>query len=184
MNSKTIAFFEELKTDLQRGAQEKGHPFRYVVLATVGLEKVARQRTVVLRKVHNELDLVFYTDKRSKKLLHIKENNRVSLLFYHPKKMLQIRMEGLARITTDKTILKKQWDTIKSEYRKDYKTSSAPGSRISNQDSVEYLDTKNHFCIVEVEAFKIEYLKLKRPNHLRVQFSKIDTSWQSEFLVP
>ncbi len=184
MDSIATTFFEELKDELQKGAREKGHPFRFVVLATVGLEKVARLRTVVLRKVYNGLDLVFYTDNRSKKLLHIKENNRVSLLFYHPKKMLQIRMEGLARATTDKTNLEKQWGDIHSDSKKEYKTSAVPGSRISNPDSVEYLDTGNHFCMVEIEAFKIEYLKLKRPNHVRVQFSKTDNSWQSEFLVP
>ncbi|WP_422084049.1 pyridoxamine 5'-phosphate oxidase family protein [Ulvibacterium sp.] len=176
--------WEELTNELREGATKKGHPFHYCTMATVGLERMPRLRTVVLRKVSDNLDLSIYTDQRSKKILHIKENNRVSLLFYHPKKLIQIKIEGLAGIHTDPKILKKHWNEIQPSSRKDYTTSEAPGSDISDPDAVEYLEDKNYFCIVEIEPFKIEYLKLQRPNHLRIKHSKINNSWKSEFLVP
>ena len=87
----TAIFFSELKDELQRGIHKKGHPFRCGTLATVGLETLPRLRTVVLRKVSEDLKLHIYTYKRFKKLIHIKENNKVSMLFYHPKQMLQIK---------------------------------------------------------------------------------------------
>lgn len=177
-------FFKELKDELQKGVSEKNHPFRYCTFATVGNERMARLRTLVLREVTQNLSLIFYTDKRSKKLIHIKENNKVSILFYHPKNLLQLKIEGLARVRIDDAIVKKHWSGIQSNHRKDYTTSKAPGTSIPNPDLIEYLNKENHFCIIEVEPFKLEYLKLKRPNHIRVRFSKADIDWHSEFLVP
>jgi len=180
----TGSFFSELKNELQKGVHKKGHPFRYCTLATLGLDTVPRLRTIVLRRVSEDLRLTFYTDERSKKLIHIKESSKVSLLFYNPKQLLQVRVEGLAKIITEETILKKYWSGVQPNSRKDYTTEEAPGSTISNPDKIEYLNEGNHFCIVEIQPFRIEYLKLKRPNHIRVQYSKSDSSWESEFLVP
>ncbi|WP_273567629.1 pyridoxamine 5'-phosphate oxidase family protein [Maribacter halichondriae] len=180
----TDVFFKELKDELENGASLKEHPFRYCALATLGLEKMPRLRTIVLRSVDNSLNLIFYTDTRSKKVLHIKENNRVSLLFYHPEKLLQIRIEGLATIIKDPNILTEHRKNIHESSIKDYTTKTAPGSAISNPDAVEYLDDTDYFCMVNIEPFKIEYLKLKRPNHLRVRFSRSGANWESNFLVP
>ncbi|WP_373516815.1 pyridoxamine 5'-phosphate oxidase family protein [Pricia sp.] len=180
----TDTLFQELELELQNGTSKKGHPFRYCTLGTVGLGATARLRTIVLRKVSEDLQLVFYTDRRSKKIGHIKENNTVSLLFYHPKKLVQLKIEGSATLVSDTEELKKYWSGIPPANRKDYTTTSAPGSPISNPDSVEYLEDKNHFAIVEIEPSKIEYLKLQRPNHLRILFSKEDGEWNGSFLVP
>ncbi len=180
----TDIFLEEIQSELQQGAVKKGHPFRYCTMATVGLDQVARLRTVVLRKVIDDLHLVFYTDKRSKKIIHIKENPKVSILFYHPKKLLQIKVEGIAKIIDDEPILQRYWTGVQPNSRKDYTTTLAPGSSIANPDAVEYLEDDAHFCMLEIVPFKIEYLKLKRPNHLRVRYSKEDEQWKGEFLVP
>lgn len=180
----TEAFFQELKEELQKGTFEKDHPFRYCTLGTVGLGTTARLRTIVSRRVSEDLKLIFYTDKRSKKIAHIAENSAVSLLFYDPKKLLQVKVEGRATIISDTEELQRYWSGIQPASRKDYTTTSTPGSPISNPDAVEYLEHKNYFRIVEIEPSKIEYLKLKRPNHLRVLFSKDDGDWGGDFLVP
>lgn len=178
------SFFKELEDELKKGTSKKGHPFRYCTLGTVGLGTTARLRTIVVRRVSDDLKLVFYTDKRSKKIGHIKENNTVSLLFYHSKKLLQLRIEGKAKIVSDAEDLQKYWSGVQPASRKDYTTTLAPGSPVSDPDAIEYLEEKNHFAIVEIEPFKIEYLKLKRSNHLRILFSKEDGEWGREFLIP
>lgn len=180
----TDTFFEELKVELGKGVHKKGHPFRYGVLGTVGLSKMARLRTVVLREVHDNLNLTFFTDKRSKKLIHIKENNKVSILFYDPKKLLQLKVEGLASVITDESALSAYWNKVQPNSKKDYTTQEVPGSLVTTPDAVEYLNNENHFCIVEIEPFKIEYLKLKRPHHHRIRFSKTNGNWKGEFLIP
>ncbi|MCE2612604.1 pyridoxamine 5'-phosphate oxidase family protein [Flavobacteriaceae bacterium D16] len=177
-------YFDEIRQELTKGATQKGHPFRYFTLGTVGLERLARQRTVVLRRMDDELNLIFYTDARSKKIMHLKENNKVGLLFFHPKKLLQVRIEGLAHEIKDEDTLNKYWSGVQPKARKDYTTAAAPGSLLDDPGQLEYLDEENHFCIVSVQPFKIEYLKLQRPNHIRVRFSKVENLWTSEHLVP
>lgn len=181
---KTRIYWDELTQDLEKGATDKGHPFHNFTFGTVGLDHTARLRTVVLRKISSELHLIVFTDDRSKKIVHIKENNKVGLLFYDPHKMLQIRIEGIATILRDPETKEKYWGTIEPRSKKDYTTTSPPGSIIPNPEAIEYLDNKNHFCAVEIIPIKIEYLKLQSPNHLRLRFSREHNNWDAEFLVP
>ena len=131
------SIFEEILSELQNGAKDREHPYHYFTIATLGVDKFARLRLVALRNVSNDLKLTFFTDKRSKKVLHIKENPRVSLLFYHPEKLLQLRIEGMATINSDQFQIQKTWETIGNEARKDYLTTEAPGPTITNPESVE-----------------------------------------------
>jgi pyridoxine/pyridoxamine 5'-phosphate oxidase len=179
----TLPFLNEIKTQLRKGLTEEDHPYRYCTLATVGLDRLARQRTIMVRDMSDDFVFTFYTDKRSKKITHIKENNKVSLLFYHPGRNLQLKIEGLAILNRDPGVLNPIWKDIGKRSRKDYTTLMAPGSTLDNPDELEYLSAENHFCLVEVHPFKIEYLKLGQPHHMRIRFSKKNT-WKGEFLVP
>jgi len=180
----TDKYFDELSSELQKGVVEKNHPFRYFTMATVGVDGMVRQRTLVLRKVGADLLLTFFTDYRSKKIMHIHENNRVSLLFYDPSELMQLRIDGLAEIDRDEAAIKSYWMSVKEAQRKGYTTSSAPGSELENPESLEYLSENNYFCAVNITPFKIEYLKLKDPNHIRVNYSKSSGNWDGSYLVP
>ena len=177
--------WEQIQEELTMAAQDPGHPFRYATLATIGLEQVPRLRTVVLRAFDPQtFRLTFYTDSRSKKMLHIKENNKVSLLMYRGDELLQLRLEGLAVREREEQVLRKHWQSVEGPAQKDYTTHRAPGTEIRNPDLVEYLDDEDYFSVVHIHPFKVEYLRLKRPNHIRVQFSKEKKDWRSDFLVP
>jgi hypothetical protein len=71
-----------------------------------------------------------------------------------------------------------------SRHLKNYTTSIAPGIPIKNPEEVSYNSNENYFCPVKLIPNTIEYLSLNRPNHLRVLFSRTDTDWSGEFLVP
>jgi len=176
-------FLEELKDEIQKGVLKRGHPFRYTTMASV-VDNTPQTRTVVLRRVSTDLDLFIYTDERSDKISQIRKNNKVSFLFYHPKKLLQIRIDGLAHIITDEAELKKYWSGIPTNSRADYTTITAPGSTLKNPDNVTYLEDEHHFCILKIIPTTMEYLKLKRPNHIRIKFEKNDSDWEGSFLVP
>lgn len=178
------SFFEELSTEIHNGVTERGHPFRFITMATVGNETIARLRTVVLREVSDDLRLTIYTDGRTEKMKHIADNNQVSFLLYHPEKMLQLKVEGTAQVITNKDRLNTTWQNIQPNSRKDYITQISPGSSIKNPDHVEYIENENYFTIIDIIPSKIEYLKLQRPNHIRALFTKIDDKWNGEFLVP
>ena len=179
----TDQILQEIKAELTNGHSKKRHPFRYFTLAT-SHEGSPRQRTVVLRKILPDLNILFYTDARSAKVEDFKDNSQVSALFYHPKKLMQLRVEGKAQKITDPKQLKQYWNNIQESSKKDYITERAPGSPIKNPDNVDYLEEEHHFCAVKIVPKSIEYLRLKRPNHLRIQFKKTEGEWNGEFLVP
>ena len=176
-------YLEEAMRELVNGHSKKRHPFRYFVLATNENGK-PRQRTVVLRKTLLDSSLVIYTDKRTQKIKDIQNNSEFSALFYDSKKLLQIRVEGKAELITDKQQIATYWQTVQESSKKDYTTNRAPGTSIKNPDDVGYEPKENYFCPVKLIPNTIEYLRLKRPNHLRVLFSRNDIDWSGEFLVP
>ncbi|MBO3116975.1 pyridoxamine 5'-phosphate oxidase family protein [Winogradskyella sp. DF17] len=176
-------YLEDIKAELINGYAKKRHPFRYFTLATVH-KKAPRQRTVVLRKLLPDFNLLFFTDLRSQKVEDIKNNNTVSALFYHPKKLIQVKVDGKAQFVEDKHTLKTYWNNIPEHSRKDYITASAPGTPIANPDHTSYNLEQHHFCAIHIVPTTIEYLQLKRPNHLRLKFSKQEGGWQDQFLVP
>lgn len=179
----TQQYLEEAIRELVNGHSKKRHPFRYFVLATNENGK-PRQRTVVLRKTLLDASLVIYTDKRTQKIKDIQNNSEFSALFYDSKKLLQLRIEGKAELITDKEQIATYWHTVQASSRKDYTTIIAPGTAIINPDEIEYKPEENYFCPVKLIPKTIEYLRLQRPNHIRILFSKIDNDWSGEFLVP
>jgi pyridoxine/pyridoxamine 5'-phosphate oxidase len=176
-------YLEETLRELVNGHVKKRHPFRYFVLATIENGRPT-QRTVVLRKTLPDQSLVLYTDKRTQKIKDLQKNSDFSALFYDAKKLLQIRIEGKAELITDTAQIASYWHTVQAASRKDYTTALAPGTPIENPDEVGHLLTENYFCPVKLVPQTIEYLRLQRPNHVRILFSKKENDWSGEFLVP
>jgi pyridoxine/pyridoxamine 5'-phosphate oxidase len=175
--------FQQIKNELLNGSVKKGHPFKYFTLSTLH-QGQPRQRTVVLRKVQPGPQLLFYTDRRSSKVEQIKQNPNVSALFYHPKKMMQLQIGGRADIKENPEMLRKIWKSIPAKAKKDYTTVLPPGVKTDNPDELEYLTEQNHFCMVEIQPTRIEYLKLNQPYHLRLEFLKTGGEWDGTFLIP
>lgn len=174
---------QQIKNELINGSVKRGHPFKYFSLGTLS-GQIPQQRTVVLRKVQPNLKLLFYTDKRSAKVQQIETNNTVSALFYHPKKMVQIQIEGKADIKENPEMLRKIWKSIPEKSKRDYTSILPPGVETEHPDNLEYLTENNHFCMVEIQPYRIEYLKLKQPHHLRVKFIKSGKDWNGSYLIP
>ncbi|MEM1339462.1 MAG: pyridoxamine 5'-phosphate oxidase family protein [Bacteroidota bacterium] len=175
--------FQQIRNELINGSVKKKHPFRFFTFGTTSGDK-PMLRTVVLRKTYPDLRLEFYTDERSQKVEQVVKNNQVAAIFYHPTKLLQLQIAGSANIISDPERISALWKTIPEHAQKDYTTSSAPGAQITTPDRVEYLRGNHHFCIVEIIPETIEYLRLKRPNHIRIKFQKPKGEWKGEFLVP
>lgn len=177
--------WNELLTEMHLASQQMRHPFRFSTLATLGLEQLPRLRTIVLREFNeNPLRITFFTDDRSKKVMHIQENNKVSLLCYHPERMLQIRFDGIAEREINKDIIEKYKSQLPEPTRIEYQSTAQPGSVISGPEQLEYLESGDFFTAIHIYPFKVEYLKLNRPRHSRIRFSRTDTGWKSEFLAP
>lgn len=174
-----------IKDDLQKAVSTKDHPFRYFTLATTGQNHTARLRTVVLRNFDEEgFVITIYTDKRSKKVLQLKENPNVSALFFDPEWLTQLRIEGVAHLEEDEKKLSKTWNTISIKARRDYTTLQDPDTEIPNPDYIKHLEGHHYFAVLHIQVYKVEYLRLKRPNHIRIGFTKENGKWEGSFLVP
>ena len=178
------SYLNKIFEQLTEATRDKAHPYRLCTLGTVGLDRMARLRTVVLREVLPNRDLLVFTDRRSKKVTHLKENNMVGMLFYDAASKVQVKVEGAAKIVRDGSDLQQYWSQIGEENRKDYTSSIPPGSIVSHPDEVEYLKDKDYFCAIQITPYKMEYLELQPEHHIKLRFSKKEGSWVSEYLVP
>lgn len=160
---------------------KKNHPFRYFTLSTVSPNNRPEARVVVLRHF-DPLNYCFtiYTDIRTPKLKSLIHNPLAELLFYDPKRNLQIRVivRCIHQEKDDKMFAQQH-----EKAQKDYTTNLAPGTPIKSMDAVEYSAT-HHFCKLIFKAEKIDFLRLKRPNHQRAVFQWIDKKWEASFLTP
>ncbi|MFD2565423.1 pyridoxamine 5'-phosphate oxidase family protein [Aquimarina rubra] len=180
----TDIIFSSIIVDLKSAIETKTHPFRYFTLATSDFNSIPRLRTVVLRDVDDDLNMIVYTDERSKKIANIQANNRVSLLFYDQKRLLQITIKAKAEIITDEKVIQQIWKQIPERAKKDYTTELSPGREIQDPKEVDYLEGKHFFSAIKIIPARIEYLRLKRPNHIRVVFKKENGNWKGTYIVP
>lgn len=179
---------EILKTvfsDLKHASKQKDHPYRYFTMSSCGLNGHIRQRTMVLRDVVDDTYLMAYTDRRSKKITHIKEHNEVSLLFFDRTTLTQIAIVARVEMERDASVLEKKWNTIPDYSRIDYIANDFPGTIINHPDDVEYNAKGENFSILYFVPEKIEFLQIKRPdNNLRTSFEKTEWGWEGNFITP
>lgn len=177
-------YFNNSVHELRGALHKRKHPFKYVTLSTVDEDNAPHSRTVVLREVSESLDCIFFTDARTAKVKQLYHNSKACVIAYHPKKLLQIKLNGYITPVTDPAEVKRLFQKVSENAIKDYTTSTAPASSILNPDHLEYLDRKeNYFLALRFTTEKMECLQLKRPNHLRAVFHKND-NWTGQWIVP
>lgn len=173
---------EDLKNEVKFGYLKKKHPFRYPSLGSIE-NNSPTQRTVVLRDTTKDFELIMFTDERSDKIKQLEINPNASLLFYHPKKLLQVKVEGQMKIIRSGKEYEDYWSRVQGKSQKDFITKNPPGTSIDNPDEVDYNENEHHFCLLKLVPEQMEFLQLKRPNHIRARFNK-STNWEGQFLNP
>ena len=177
------AIWQTLLHELQRGALDPKHPFRYLSLATAGTQ-FPQVRTVVLRQFTADLEFLAYTDVRSSKVQELLEVPRVSMHFYHPKKQVQVRVKALATIHVEDELAQAQWKRVSEKRRSEYQSKLGPGTRIAAPEAGwESSSNHSHFSVLKFSPLSIEVLQLAREGHLRIQFD-LASGWQGSWLVP
>lgn len=180
-----MSLLEQAKVELLRSNVDRKHPFRLLYLSTIG--EFPEVRTVVKRHIDSDLKLTFFTDSRSPKVEQIWDNPKVSALFYHPKKKLQIRLYGEACLIDEgHGDFDRYLQSVKaSPSLKDYTTLQAPGSSLEEEEEASALFGKEiHFTAIEVQAQKLDVLQLGREHHQRSCYYLEEEGWREEPLVP
>tara|TARA_B100000767_G_scaffold227023_1_gene216840 strand:- start:352 stop:888 length:537 start_codon:yes stop_codon:yes gene_type:complete len=173
--------FQECNNQWAQVKDSKKHAFRFFTLATIASDGRPHVRTVVLRNFNpKDISFTIYTDSRSQKLQELEQDKRAQLLFYDPKRMLQIVVSVVLLENINEN---KIYDDIPEHSKKDYSSIIIPGSKINSPDKLQFNFSKGFFSKLIFKAETIEYLRLKRPNHLRA-FFKIEDNWKGTFLVP
>jgi pyridoxamine 5'-phosphate oxidase len=177
---------EEIWKTLVRATVDKKHPWRVVGFSTAGPQG-PQVRSVILRAVNTgDHQLVFYTDRRSQKMIDIAHDPRVALLFWNPRSNTQLRVCGIAAAETSELIVNRLWERIPEYARKDYATLSAPGTPIESA-SCDYAIhcAKDNFSVLNVRATSLEFLQLDRSGHTRVRMEPDKNGIWGEFgLIP
>ena len=175
------SIFKSCETEWIKAKTKKNHPFRYFSLATVSPVGKAESRMVVLRKFDpSKLEFTIYTDARTAKIKALDQKAEAELLFYDHKKLCQIRVSASCILQEKDSVLFSQQHEAA---QKDYTTLIAPGVEIKGMDKIAYGE-ENHFLKLIFKAEKIDYLRLKRPNHQRAVFILKEGVWQGSFVTP
>lgn len=178
--------FRSVRSELIRGALDKKHPYRYMVMSTLGTEGIAA-RYVVLRKVDEDLNLYFYTDSRTGKISQLKENNGCTLLGYHPSKKAQLRLNGRASIHCQDELAQEHWKNVQGKAQKAYNPEIAPGKSLSHPTEAHTwpeVMTDQYFAVIVVSPFSMEVLQLDKLEHTRAQFDREGKVWNHQWIAP
>jgi len=177
-----MTLLQQAKAELINSNADKKHPFRYCTFST--LDEYPETRMVVTRKVDPQLNITFFTDSRTPKAAHIKANNKVTTLFYHPKERLQIRIKGIASLIgeehPDYPLYLQQIQ--QSPSLRDYTTLQAPGSPLTTESVV--VGTTLHFAAIVLKSLFLDILLLQRKEHLRCAYHLENGQWVEQPLVP
>lgn len=187
--------FQIIKSEWENinlGIQKAKHDYHSFVFSTIS-KNSPDSRTVILRDFDEHKPAIwFHSDRRSKKILHLEENENVSALFYDKSRKVQLRINGIADIEDDIEHNKKIWDSMRPESKLCYMGPYAPSQKISQfepnilKKSAHDLDQEDEhlglsrFCRIRIKIKKLDWLKLDYKGHQRLEFKfgkKIKTQW-------
>lgn len=177
----------DLWQELAKSLSKSSHPFRYPTLATFGKD-YPQQRTLVLRKsIARQKLLHFYTDRKSDKIAELQEHRQVGLHFYHPRKKLQLRLNGLIAFA-DEAKRKAAFEEIPQSRHFEYSAKPEPGTPISRPDfdyQFETEEASDRFQLLIFDCQQAELLQLNGQHHYRLELKYDDEkNYQAQWLMP
>lgn len=176
-----------IKRALSRGAADPRSPFRWPTLATVDDTGQPQQRTLVLREARpDESRLIFYTDRRTPKVVEAHGNSHAALHIYDPKKRVQLRLSGVAEIVLEGPAWDKAWTRTKEGRVLDYAAETIPGTPIADPMDVGTQPTlaSENFALLIFYYQLADFLSLGRDQHLRARVNFSVEPAQATWLVP
>ena len=182
---------------LNRGVNRFNDPFHWPVLGTMGKDGCSL-RTVILRQfILPERVLVCHTDARAPKAREILNSSKVSWLFYHPKKKVQLRISGKATLHTDDQLANDQWAATQITSRLNYRATEPPGAPVDKPSSglPDFLVNKiptllesqrghKNFMVISCRFYSIDWLILSVLGNRRARFVWDNNIATAEWLIP
>ncbi len=153
---------------------------------------------VILRQfIWPERILVCHTDARAAKVQEISNFSKISWLFYHPKKKVQLRISGPATLHADDQFADQQWANTKITSRLNYCASEPPGTSIEKPSSglrdflvhkvptlLESESGRKNFMVIAGRIDSMDWLILKVLGNRRARFDWDENGLKAEWLIP
>ncbi len=188
---------KEVWTMLRRGVTHFKDPFHWPVLGTTGKDG-SSLRTVILRQfILPQRILVCHTDARADKVQEISNSAKVSWLFYHPKKKVQLRISGQATLHADDRFADIQWAATRITSRINYCSIEPPGTPIDKPSSglpdfllnkaptlLESERGRKNFMAIACRIDSMDWLILSALGNRRARFDWNEKGLNAEWLIP
>jgi pyridoxamine 5'-phosphate oxidase len=188
---------DEVWKMLKRGVTRFNDPFHWPVLGTTGKDSCGL-RTVILRQLLlPDRILVCHTDSRATKAQEINHSNKVSWLFYHPKKQVQVRITGHATLHTEDQIANDQWASTRITSRLNYCALQPPGTPVERPSAglpdfllnkvptlLESEKGRNNFMAIACRIDSIDWLILRIIGNRRARFEWHEGKLKASWLIP
>lgn len=162
--------------ELERAAEERGHGWRVMTLATVS-DQEAQARSVIVREVDSAArQLTFYTDDRSPKLQQIQQHPHGTLLAWCPRLSWQLRLRVHLSRETDLAKVQARWSRLHATpAAQDYLSPLAPGEPLGR--AAHERGSREHFAIVNAQVTAADWLELHAQGHRRALFGPGGPQW-------
>ncbi|HRH89468.1 MAG TPA: pyridoxamine 5'-phosphate oxidase family protein, partial [Rubrivivax sp.] len=156
--------------ELQIAAQQPGHEWRTMVLATIDGDE-AQARSVMLREVDAAAhELLFFTDSRSAKVAQMRARPIGTLLCWSSLVGWQLRLRVQLQVDSAGLQVSSRWARLKmTPAAQDYLSPLPPGSPVADRYAPERA-SRNHFAVVTAKVLAIDWLELHADGHRRARF--------------
>jgi pyridoxine/pyridoxamine 5'-phosphate oxidase len=178
-------YFEEIHQELRKAYVKRNHPFRFVVLSSLG-NRYPGSRTVVLRKYFSDHRFWVYTDSRSNKVAELIQNPNATLLFWDAKKKIQIRINVTTEVLHNNEDAEAVWNSLAPKQKEEYLKEEPSGKSIDSPDVFHHHqeeDSRN-FTILQFTPKNWDILHLHREGHRRVEVKPSAKGWIPEWIMP
>jgi pyridoxine/pyridoxamine 5'-phosphate oxidase len=160
---------------LRRGVEDRRHPARTPVLATVDASGGPEMRVVVLRHCCPDTRMLdVHTDQRSEKVGHLLAEPRCALLIHAQDLKVQLRIRARATVHIADPLADAQWATTHPASRLLYGSPWAPGVPVDDPAAAAATlhdrtdaERHGHFALLRLQVDRIEWLRLAAGGHRR-----------------
>ena len=170
-------------------ALQRNAPPAEVQVATVTPEGSPAVRTVLLRGMSVEGDPYFFTDTRSRKADHLRENPRLALVAWFPKSGEQFRLSG--RATLHGWHAEGAWAELRHHvwaalppHEQQFFLGPPPGQTlIKLEEHPVPPGPPQEFLVVSLEVTEADWL-VEGPSPSRTGYRKLGAGWVEQPLTP
>ena len=164
-------------------SESESYLSKLIQLATVSDDNKPRVRTVVFRGWSDSFDMKIFTDKRSSKVIELKDNNNVEACWFLPNSSCQFRFRGTTIIDYDK----ETWELL-DEKSKSMWSWPSPGNKFEPNNNLDFLPNKDtnpidNYVLLKINIDYVDQLILHKPVHFRRRWIK-EREWIEERINP